>query len=165
MKKWMKRLIVTVAIIIGLFIVAAILVPILFKDKIMSLAKKEMNEQLLAKADFKDVDLSLIKHFPKLTVSILDLSISNIAPFEGDTLIAAQRIEVSVDLMKAIGGKYDIVYIGLDNARIHALVNANGQANWNITKPSAPSTAQEPAKPFSLQVNKYEIDHTFIERA
>ena len=163
MKKWMKRLIVTVAIIIGLFIVAAILVPILFKDKIMSLAKKEMNEQLLAKADFKDVDLSLIKHFPKLTVSILDLSISNIAPFEGDTLIAAQRIEVSVDLMKAIGGKYDIVYIGLDNARIHALVNANGQANWNITKPSAPSTAQEPAKPFSLQVNKYEIDHTFIE--
>ena len=44
-------------------IVAAFLIPVLFKKQITSLVKKEINKTLVAKVDFKDVSLSLFRHF------------------------------------------------------------------------------------------------------
>ncbi len=161
--KIIKRIFLTIGIILGLFIITAILVPILFKDKIMALVKKELNEQLNATADFKDVDLSLFRSFPSLSVSIEGLSIANKAPFQGDTLISAKSIDVSLDLMKAIKGTYDITNIGLIDPRIHALVNKKGEANWNITKPTPPTTPAAPSKPFAIKLRHYAIENAFIE--
>ena len=48
-----KRILKITGIIIALLLLMAILAPILFKDKIMAFAKKEMNEQLNATADVK----------------------------------------------------------------------------------------------------------------
>jgi len=159
----MKRIIKIIGIIIGLFIITAILIPILFKGKIIAFAKKEMNEQLNATSDFKDISISLFRHFPNLSVKIEDIYIANKAPFAGDTLISANSIDVSVDLLKAIKGNYDIVNVVLTVPRIHALVDQSGVANWNITKPDTSHTAAQPSKPFSFKLQHYEIDNGFIE--
>ncbi|MEI8279626.1 MAG: AsmA-like C-terminal region-containing protein [Bacteroidota bacterium] len=161
--KLFKRILKIVGIVIGLFLLTAILVPILFKDKIMTLVKKEMNDQLNATADFKDVNISLFRHFPNLAVGIEDLSIVNKAPFAGDTLIAAIRIDVSVDLLKAISGSYDIKSIDVETPRIHALVNEKGASNWDITKPdNTPKSAAAP-KPFALKLRHYAISNAYFE--
>ena len=160
--KFVKRFFITIGIIIGLFLLTAILVPILFKDKILALVKKEMNDNLNATSDFKDIDISLFRHFPHLSVGIESLSIVGKESFANDTLIAAKSIDVSLDLMKAIGGTYDIINIGLIDPRIHAIVHADGAANWNITKPDTSTKAATPSKPFSLKLNHYEIDNAYI---
>jgi uncharacterized protein involved in outer membrane biogenesis len=164
MGKVIKRIFIGIGIIILLFIATAIIVPIFFKDKIMALVKKELNDQLLATTDFKDVDISLFHNFPHLSVSIIDLSIVGREPFKNDTLLSAKSIDVVLDLMKAINGTYDIINIGLGTPRIHAIVLENGIVNWNIAKPtppSAPSAAE--SKPFSMKLRKYSIEHGYIE--
>lgn len=164
MGKLVKRFFIAIGIILLLFIGTAILVPILFKDKILALVKKEMNEKLNATTDFKDVDISLFHSFPHLSVSIIDLSIIGKESFKNDTLIAAKSVDVALDLMKAINGTYDILNIGLIHPRIHAIVHEDGKANWDITKPeppSAPSTAK--SEPFALKLRKYSIEEAYIE--
>jgi AsmA-like protein len=161
--KLIKRFFIVIGIIIGLFLITAILVPIFFKDKIMALVKKEMNEQLIATTDFKDVDISLFHSFPHLSVSITGLSIVGKDSFKSDTLIAAKSIDIALDLMKAINGTYDILNIGLVSPRIHAIVHTDGAANWNITKPTPPTTTATPAKPFAMKLRKYSVDNAFIE--
>ncbi len=161
--KLFKRFFIVIGIIIGLFLLTAILVPIFFKDKIMAVVKKELNEQLNAKTDFKDVSLSLFHHFPQLSVSIEDLSIVGIESFKNDTLLSAKSVDVSLDLMKAINGTYDILNIGLVTPRIHALVHSDGKANWDITKPAPPTTTTAPSKPFAMKLRKYSIENAFIE--
>lgn len=161
--KLIKRFFIAIGAIIVLFLATAIIVPIFFKDKIMALVKKEINEQLLATTDFKDVDISLIHNFPRLSVSIIDLSIVGRDAFKNDTLIAAKSIDVSLDLMKAINGVYDIVNIGLVSPRIHAIVLENGTANWNITKPTPATQPAEASKPFSMKLRKYSLENAFIE--
>ena len=165
MGKLVKRIFITIGIIIGLFLLTAILVPIFFKDKIMALVKKELNEQLNATTDFKDVDISLFHNFPHLSVGIEGLSIVGKDEFKNDTLIAAKSIDVAVDLMKAIKGTYDILNIGLVEPRIHAIVHDNGKANWDITKPTPPTTTATPAesKPFAMKLRKYSIEKAYIE--
>lgn len=164
MGKLIKRIFITIGIIIGLFLLTAVLVPVFFKDKIMTLVKKELNEQLNATTNFKDVNISLFHSFPHLSVSIEQLSIVGKESFKNDTLIAAESIDVALDLMKAINGTYDILNIGLVSPRIHAIVLEDGKANWDITKPTPPSaTPAAASQPFAMKLRKYSIEHGYIE--
>ncbi len=164
MGKLIKRIFITIGIIIGLFLLTAVLVPVFFKDKIMALVKKELNEQLNATTNFKDVNISLFHSFPHLSVSIEQLSIVGKESFKNDTLIAAESIDVALDLMKAINGTYDILNIGLVSPRIHAIVLEDGKANWDITKPTPPSaTPAAASQPFAMKLRKYSIEHGYIE--
>jgi uncharacterized protein involved in outer membrane biogenesis len=160
--KLVKRIFITIGIIIGLLLVTAIIIPVFFKDKIMAVVKQQLNEQLLATTDFKDVDISIFRNFPRLSVGIQDLSVVGRDDFKGDTLIAAKSIDIAVDLMKAISGTYDIKNIALVSPRIHAIVHRDGKANWNITKPTPPSAPTE-SKPFSMQLRKYSIENGYVE--
>jgi len=163
--KIVKRILVTFGALIILLLAAAVIIPIFFKDKIMAVAKKQMNEQLNATADFKDVDISLLRSFPRLSVSITGLSIVGKDNFEGDSLVSAESIDVALDLMKAFNGEYEILNIGLNTPRIHAIVMEDGKANWDIAKPSEPSqpeTKEESAQ-FAMKLRKYSIEKGYIE--
>ena len=161
--KIFKRIFIGIGIILLLFIATAVIVPVFFKDKIMAVVKKQLNEQLNATTDFKDVDISLFHSFPHLSVSIEGLSIVGKDAFKNDTLIAAKSIDIALDLMKAINGTYDILNIGLVTPRIHAIVHEDGKANWDITKPTPPTTSTESSKPFAMKLRKYSIENAFIE--
>lgn len=163
--KIIKRTFLTIGIIFGLLLVTLILAPILFKDKIFAVVKSELNKQLNAEVDFKDIDISLIRNFPKLSVGIEALSIANIEPFRGDTLIAAESIRISLDLMKAIKGEYQIRNVAVIHPRIHALVNADGRANWDIMKADSTAAATEDTSApsaFALELQKYSIEKGYI---
>ncbi|NDC42758.1 MAG: AsmA family protein, partial [Chitinophagia bacterium] len=123
MGKAVKKIFGALAAIVILLLFAAVLIPVLFKDKILAVVKTQMNEHLNAVTDFKYVNLSLFSHFPQLTVGIERISIVGKDEFKSDTLIAAEKIELALDLMKAINGTYDIKNIALITPRIHALVH------------------------------------------
>src|SRR5580765_8301285 len=123
----LKKVLKISAIVLVLLISFAFAAPFLFKGKILSFAKKKLNENLEAKADFSDIDISFIRHFPKASVTIKDLQIVGVGEFEHDTLIAVKGIDLSLNLMSIIRGKdYTIYAVNLDQPRIHALVNKEG---------------------------------------
>ncbi|GAA3939560.1 hypothetical protein GO495_10455 [Chitinophaga oryziterrae] len=159
-----KKILKVVGIIFVVLIAAAIAIPYFFKGKIMSIAKTELNKQLNANVDFKDVDISLIRHFPRLAVAIEDLQVINRAPFEGDTLISVKKIDLALNLMSVIkGGKMDIYNVSVTAPRIHAIVHKNGEANWNITKPdTVTTTATTDTASFALSLQQYKIEDAMI---
>nr|MBX2874392.1 hypothetical protein [Saprospiraceae bacterium] len=74
--KIVKRILIALLVLVILLVGTAIAVPILFKDKIVAIAKEEINKTVRADVDFSDVDLSLFKGFPHLVFSLKDLSIT-----------------------------------------------------------------------------------------
>jgi len=162
--KILKKTLKIVAIIFVLLIGFAFAAPYLFKGKILSFAKQKLNENLQAKADFSDVDISFIRNFPKASVVIKDLSIVGVAEFEHDTLIAAKAINLSLNLMSIMKGKdYTVYAVNLDQPRIHALVTNEGKANWDIAKKdSAAATASQHTATFKMSLQKYGIKNGYI---
>lgn len=161
----LRKFLKIVLIVFVVLVAAAVAIPYLFKDKIMAIVKTELNKQLNAKVDFKDVDISLIRHFPRLAVGLEELQIINVAPFEGDTLLAVKKIDAALNLMSVIkGDKMTIYNVTLDQPRVNAIVAANGDANWNITKPdTAQATADTAAsKPFSMSLERYKVSDAYI---
>jgi hypothetical protein len=160
-----KKILKVVGIIFIVLIAAAIAIPYFFKGKIMSMVKTELNKQLVADVDFKDVDISLIRHFPRLAVAIEDLQVINRAPFAGDTLLSVKKIDLALNLMSVIkGGTIDIYNVAVIAPRIHAIVHKDGEANWNITKPDTAKVtpADTAASKFAMNLQQYKIEDAMI---
>jgi uncharacterized protein involved in outer membrane biogenesis len=123
MKNILRKTLKITGIVLLVLIAAAFLIPVLFKKQITELVKKEINKNLVAKVDFKSVSLSLFSHFPKISISLNELSVVGTNEFAKDTLIGAKTLDASVNLISAIKGANIKVYgVFLESPRIHALV-------------------------------------------
>src|SRR6187431_1985527 len=165
MNKILRKTLKITGIMLLVLIAAAFLIPFLFKKQITDLVKKEINKALIAKVDFKDVSLSLFRHFPKVSISLDELSVAGINEFEKDTLISAKTLDASVNLISAIKGKDIKVYgVYLESPRIHALVNKNGKANWDIAKQTGDTTtsSDSSASEFKMNLKQYRISNGYI---
>lgn len=160
----MKKVLKITALVLLLLIGFAFAAPFLFKGKIISIAKSQINKNLNAKVDFSDVDISLFRHFPKLAVALEGLQVTGVDEFAADTLIAAKRIDVALNLMSVISGSNMKIYsITVDDPRIHAIVHKNGHANWSITKPdSSQETSTAASQPFKMELQHYSINNAYI---
>jgi hypothetical protein len=162
-----KKILKITGISVLIVLLVLVLTPFLFKGKIESMLKKAINEQVNAKFDFSEVDLSLIRSFPKASLLISDLSLINNAPFEGDTLVTAKEIYLTLSisqLFKSEGIAIDAFKI--DHAFINIKIDSLERANYDIAKESKVSTSQEKkpeqASSFSLDLSEYEITNTRI---
>jgi hypothetical protein len=159
-----KKIIGIIGILILLLIVVAIAAPFVFSGKLKTMAKKELNEQLNAKSGFKDVSISFFRHFPKLSVGLEGLYITGPESFAKDTLLAANRIDIAVNLFSLFGNSpVQITNVSLDAPRIHAIINKDGKVNWDIIKPGTDSSAKDTAaSSFKINLKRYAINNGFI---
>jgi len=165
MKKILRKTLKIIGITVIVLIAAAFLIPVLFKKQITTLVKKEINKSLVAKVDFKDVSLSLFRHFPKISISLDELSVIGTNEFARDTLLAAKTLDASVNLISAIKGEDIKIYgVFLESPRIHALVNKEGKANWNIVRADGDTTGSSDtsASEFKMNLQKYEIKNGYL---
>lgn len=142
-----------------------ILLPILFKDKLIQLAKQEVNKNLNAKVDWGDFSLTMFSSFPDFRFTIENVKVIGINEFAKDTLASIPELQLDLDLMSVISGdQYRVNSISLKNPRIHAHVLRNGKANWDITKPDSTAKPGAPAEPskFKLKLKNLEIENAHI---
>ncbi|HEU4634366.1 MAG TPA: AsmA family protein, partial [Flavisolibacter sp.] len=158
----MKKVLKYTGIGLGTLLVLAFLLPVLFKGKIVNIVKAEINKTIEAKVEFSDVSLSLFRHFPKLSIGLENISVVGLHDYKNDTLLSASAIDASVNLMSLFSGKDMKIYgVYLKSPRIHALVNKNGKANWEIAKEdSAASTGA--SSPFQVKLEKYAIENGYV---
>src|ERR1700712_1165102 len=111
----LKKIAKITGIALLVLILLAFLLPIFFKGKILAIARKQINDHVNAQVDFKDVDLSLFRHFPGIAVGLEELSVVGLDDFSKDTLIAAKQIDVAVNLFSLMGsGPMKINSISVD---------------------------------------------------
>jgi hypothetical protein len=165
MKKILRKTLKITGITLVILLALIFLIPLLFRKQIVALVKREVNKSLVAKVDFQDVDLSLFRHFPKISIGLENVFVVGTDNFANDTLFAAKTLDVSVNLFSAIKGKDIKVYgVYLESPRIHAIVNKDGKANWDITKASddlATSSDNTPSE-FKMNLQQYKISDGYI---
>ena len=159
----MKKFLKITAIILILLIAIIILIPIIFKGKIIEMAQEEANNNLNAKVEFADINLSLIKNFPNISAEIEDLTIVGVDTFARDTLVTFNEFKATLDLMSVISGdEIKVKRIILDNPNIYIKLLQDGTANYDIAKED--TTASEDItneesedSNFKMNIDKFEI--------
>ena len=159
----LKKVLKITGITLLLLIIIAFATPYLFKNQIVTLVKKEVNKKINAKVDFKDVDISFFRHFPKVAVALTDLQITGNSTFSADTLVAAKRIDAALNIMSVISGKDMTIYsVYIESPRIHAIVNKDSIANWDIVIPDTIVVASTAKKPFKMELKEYAVKNAYI---
>jgi hypothetical protein len=157
----MKTIFKILGILIILIIALAILLPIIFKGKIIDIAKKEINKNVIAKVDFTDVSLSLFRSFPDFSLRIKNLTVAGVNEFEKDTLADIENFEITLDLFSVISGdNYEIKKIKIVRPDLYIRVLKDGRANYDIAVPGEEepeSAPAEEASPFKLTLKRVEI--------
>ena len=163
MKKFLKILSI---ILVALFAILLI-VPSLLSGKISDIVKREANAMLNAKVEFAELNISLLRHFPKASLSLIDFSVIGVDEFEGQTLVAGERIDVAVDIFSIFGESFEVSKVWLLSPEIHGVIAKNGVANWDIMKESgeaevvAEEQSSEPSS-FSLSLKQLAIENAKV---
>lgn len=123
--------------IVVLALGALVAIPYFFKDKIIALVKEEANKTLNAKLNFdNDLNISLLRSFPRLSIEMKQLSIEGIDSFKNDTLIYVKNLSLSANAWEFYkNNKIEIYRVHLEEPIVNIKVLKSGLANWDITKP------------------------------
>ena len=164
MKKIVKVAVIAMVVILAIALIA----PAALRGKIADIVKREANAMLAARLDFEKLDISLLRHFPRASLELKGLTVVGVEPFDGDTIVAARRISVVVNLMSLFGDEgFEVSKIILAQPALHAHKLADGRVNWDIVKSSGEAPAQEESgadepSSFRLSVRDFRIGDATI---
>lgn len=158
----MKKLFKILGIALALILALMVIIPYVYKDKIVAIIKEEINKNVNAKVDFTGFSLSLFRSFPDFSFRLYELSVINNQPFEGDTLAFIPKLDFTIDLMSVIkGDAYEVKKVGLSEPVFNLLVTGEGAANWDIAvesgEPETEAEQPEESSPLLIQLRKVTI--------
>jgi AsmA-like C-terminal region len=162
MRKPIRITLISVAALFGALLLGVVLVPVLFKDRIVERLRIELNERLDATVTFSAVDVSLLSTFPTLTAEVTDLTIIGKGEFAGITLLAARSIGAGLDVLALImESAIEVESIEVAEPEVHVLVRQDGTANYDIVRRQEEKT-DEPSGALAFEIKRYRISKGLI---
>ena len=162
----MKKLVKNSLIILVALLAVVIVAPSLLSGKISDIVKTEANKMLNAKLDFEKLGISLLRHFPNASLDLKGLTLVGVERFEGDTIVAAERISAVVSPLSLVTGDGIVIKkVLLNEPAIHALKEADGAVNWDVMKPTEEVETEEEStgsSSFKLAVKDFRISDAVI---
>ncbi|MDA0178337.1 AsmA family protein [Mesoflavibacter profundi] len=162
----MKKKLKIVGISILILLVVLIASPFIFQKQIKNLVRNYINNNVNAKVEFNDVNLSFLSSFPQANVTIDQLSITTFEPFKNDTLANVKQLSLDMsvkELFKTASEDPIIVNsINIDNAFINLKTNKDGQVNWDIAKANTNNTPSNASNnnSFVFDIENYSINNS-----
>jgi len=160
----MKKAFKIIGLSLLIIFVLLLILPFAFESQIKDMVKNSINKNLNAHVEFSDVNLSLIKSFPKAYVSVEDLKITNFEPFEGETLADAKSIAFTMSVMELFKNENEPIIVNsitIDEAALTLKTDVEGRTNYDITK-TKDSTSSNEDRPFSMDIENYSLNNSSL---
>ncbi len=155
-----KRILKWTGISFFVLLILLILAPFLFKPQIIRLIEKTATENLNAKVEIGDADLSIFSSFPNFTLTLHDVKVEGVGEFDGITLADLPEVEAKMNFWSVVGGgQYTVKKLKLIDPKIHIVVTEEGKANYDIAIPDSSKTEPEEEVPFQLALTDYSIEN------
>lgn len=157
-----KKIIIGIVTFLVVIVGALAAIPFFFKDQIKAKIQQTINEKINAKVSFADADLSLFKSFPQANVQLQKFVIINKAPFEGDTLVAFDELNLQMSIKELFKGDSEpmsLEAITVKNGLANILINKKGIGNYDIAIKEDTKEPTKASKPFSLNIQKYALEN------
>lgn len=157
-----KKLIITLASLVGLVLIALIAIPLFLEGKIGEILKQNVNQNITGSFEFDKASLSLLSSFPNAQLKLSNAVLLNETQFKGDTVFAATEISLKMGIMevfKGAGEPIEIERLLLNGGNLNLQLDLQENANYDlgkVTKPTSSTTENQTDFIFSLQDYEFE---------
>ncbi|MCB9081618.1 MAG: hypothetical protein H6555_07905 [Lewinellaceae bacterium] len=165
--KIVKRILLILGIFIILFLGAAVAIPYFFKDQIVERARGVINANIQGEINFSDFELTLLRHFPDLTLTMKDFTIEGAEEFAGVKLADIQSLSVSVDFWSIINKTQPIQVTSVEvkSPKLNVLITEAGKANYDLALPDSTAVVADSAAgstKFMMALDFYKIENGYL---
>ncbi len=149
--KILKRTLIILAIVIVSLILAGTIFFMIYRDSIRQAVLHEVNSHLTAEVQAGAIRVSLLSHFPMLSLTMSDILISNPPGRYSDTgMLRAEELSLRFNVMDVLHGIYTLEAVQLSNARISLTVFEDGSDNFHFWK----QTSASESSAFSVEIQQ-----------
>ncbi|MFM9951929.1 MAG: AsmA-like C-terminal region-containing protein [Saprospiraceae bacterium] len=152
MKKILWKLAKGTGLLLGGVLLLMVALPALFPGAVADEIKAWTNETIEGELQFSKVRLSFFKHFPALTLTLHDFSLTGSEPFAKDTLLAGKALSFGLDVASVFSEKLEVNTFFIDDGLINVQVDEQGRANYNIYKGSPGAEPQSDTSQMHLKI-------------
>ncbi|HET7458199.1 MAG TPA: hypothetical protein VFJ74_11155, partial [Gemmatimonadaceae bacterium] len=157
-----RKIAIALVALVATTLVALVVVPFLFRDRIASRLKAEIGRSVAARVNWSGVGLNALSDFPNLSLGLDRVSVVGVKPFEGDTLVSARHVGLVLDLGSVVrylrsGDRIVVREIELAQPRVKLRVLADGAANWDIVRSTEPSSAGGSSRAVGVTLRRLRI--------
>ncbi len=132
------------------------------KPRLSDYIKSALNRSVEAKIDYGDVDISLFKAFPGVSITLRDLLVTEKSAESSDTLGTVERFSTAFDLLSVFSGELRIHAVTIERPMITIRKDSEGKSNWDIfPKAGAPQKAGD-GSGLNLALRNFTIRDGFI---
>jgi hypothetical protein len=156
-----KKLLIAGAVFL-LILGILIALPFIFKDKIAERIDREIQASVNAQVyyDFNNISLSIFRRFPHISATVREFGIIGNPPFQNDTLIHVNELQVDFNLRSVLFDEYPtLTGMHLNGGSLYVKVLEDGTANYDITYPTeeAPTESNFKMAVDILEVNDLDL--------
>lgn len=158
----MKKTIFIILAVFAILLIVLIAVPIIFKDKILERVDKEIAGTVNANVfyDYDNISLSVFKSFPSVSATVKEFGISGNAPFQQDTLLYVNELQVDLNLKSILFDDVPkLTAVHLDGGSMYVKILEDGTANYDIAVDSGEEVANSDTSGFNLGINLIQINN------
>ncbi len=147
--------------LVAAVLVALLAIPFVFRDRIATRLKMEVNSSVNARVDWNRASLSVLRDFPNATLTLARFSVVGAGPFQRDTLVSMRQARLVLDIGSVIGhlksGRRIVVReVVLTEPAAKLRVLADGRANWHIARATA-GDARDTARSVAVTLRDFRI--------
>jgi hypothetical protein len=132
LKKY-RKLLVYAALTVGVIFIALVVSVFLFKERIIRQFIQEANKQLNTPVKVGKLDVSILQHFPRLSIVITDVYIEDSHP-GNYPLFTAKQLSFVMHPYEVFNGTYNIHGIYIEDSETNLKINAEGKNNYTVLK-------------------------------
>jgi hypothetical protein len=145
--------------LIGLAITASLI----YEEEVSQYLVEELNEYLLSEIEVGDINLSVIKKFPKASLEFKDVIaytklgyLKQINNYNTDTLFYAKSLSIQINLLDLLTKEYNIKSLHFDSGKINLFIDRFGDQNYIFWDKSN----KEESSDFKMDLNQVKITNT-----
>jgi len=135
--------------------------PFIFKGKIEKMVTNAINKNINATVSFTETDLSFFTNFPLASLSVKEIAVINKAPFLGDTLYAANELNLSMkitELFKGADEALKLQSISTKDGFVNIYINKENKNNYDIAIQSN-TEADTTQNAIALDIEDYALEN------
>ena len=143
---------------------ALIFVPIIYEEDIKAMIDKTASQTLKARLFYDDIYFNLFSDFPNITLSMTGFGMVGKGDFKNDTLVYVKEFEIVPNIWSVIAeDQIQVKGILADGLALNIKVLKDGQANYDIVRPSEPDTTTSDSSSLKINLEYWNITNSSIK--
>ncbi|MFN3875586.1 MAG: hypothetical protein ACK4L7_06710, partial [Flavobacteriales bacterium] len=142
----LRSLLLIAAVLLVVGLTALVAIAAVYEEEVKARLVRALNERLLVPVQVADIELTLIKRFPKASIRLRQVQVDEVRTDgqPADTLLAAQDLYLEFNLWDLFAGDYTVQRIHGQGVRLYPGLDADGAENYLIWRPDTSATEPSP---------------------